>query len=116
MGWACSFVRLSHSFSLTDNIRVQLKKCLKMFCLNSKIKPSDGFSYLSALSFTVANVLFLDSPAGVGFSYSNTSSDLMNNGDKRTGNTWITCYTCFDWICYVIANPTNLTMLQFLIF
>ena len=32
-----------------------------------------------------ANLLFLDSPAGVGFSYSNTSSDLPNVGDKRTG-------------------------------
>ncbi|PSR93016.1 Serine carboxypeptidase-like [Actinidia chinensis var. chinensis] len=30
-----------------------------------------------------ANLLFLDSPAGVGFSYSNTSSDLVT-GDQRT--------------------------------
>ena len=31
-----------------------------------------------------ANVLFLESPAGVGFSYSNTSSDVVM-GDNRTG-------------------------------
>ncbi|XP_020397540.1 serine carboxypeptidase 2 isoform X2 [Zea mays] len=34
----------------------------------------------------VANMLFLDSPAGVGYSYSNSTSDLYTAGDNKTAH------------------------------
>uniref|UniRef100_A0A0E0HQ08 Carboxypeptidase n=1 Tax=Oryza nivara TaxID=4536 RepID=A0A0E0HQ08_ORYNI len=44
----------------------------------------------------VANILFLDSPVGVGYSYSNASDDILNNGDARTANDSLTFLT--KWI------------------
>ena len=34
-------------------------------------------------------IMFLEAPAGVGFSYANRSSDLLNTGDRRTGRAHI---------------------------
>ncbi|KDP25725.1 hypothetical protein JCGZ_23946 [Jatropha curcas] len=50
-----------------------------------RIKPDGKTLFFNPYAWNkLANLLFLESPAGVGFSYSNTTSDLYTAGDQRT--------------------------------
>ncbi|CAM0957275.1 unnamed protein product [Alopecurus aequalis] len=52
-----------------------------------RITPRGAGLFLNEYRWNkVANILFLDSPAGVGFSYTNTTSDLYTSGDNRTAH------------------------------
>ncbi|XP_020175672.4 serine carboxypeptidase 2 [Aegilops tauschii subsp. strangulata] len=61
----------------------------------------------------VANVLFLDSPAGVGFSYTNTSSDIYTSGDNRTAHDsytflakWFERFPHYKYLDFYIAGES----------
>ncbi|XWS66142.1 hypothetical protein CRYUN_Cryun05aG0174600 [Craigia yunnanensis] len=50
-----------------------------------RIRPDGKTLYLNPYAWNkLAIMLFLESPAGVGFSYTNTTSDLYTTGDRRT--------------------------------
>ncbi|KAJ3693819.1 hypothetical protein LUZ60_009299 [Juncus effusus] len=62
-----------------------------------RIKSDGETLFLNEYAWNkVANVLFLESPAGVGFSYSNTSSDLYTAGDNRTA--WDAYTFLLEWL------------------
>ncbi|KAD4179342.1 hypothetical protein E3N88_27933 [Mikania micrantha] len=66
--------------------------CSSMIGAMSELGPfrinSDGKTlFMNDYAWSnVANMLFLESPAGVGFSYSNTTSDYDKSGDKNTAD------------------------------
>ncbi|KAJ4890713.1 Serine carboxypeptidase-like 22 [Raphanus sativus] len=70
--------------------------------------------YLNSFSWNIeANLLFLESPVGVGFSYTNTSSDLKELGDERTAQEnlmflikWMSRFPQYQYRDFYIAGES----------
>ncbi|CAH8385957.1 unnamed protein product [Eruca vesicaria subsp. sativa] len=70
--------------------------------------------YLNNFSWNIeANLLFLESPVGVGFSYTNTSSDFKEFGDERTAQenlifliNWMSRFPQYQYRDFYIAGES----------
>lgn len=86
-------------------------------CLKHCFRNLSGWSLTQLSVSAAANVLFLDSPVGVGYSYSNTSSDHLNNGDTRTGSHmtfWVFFFRLLSvYICKHVLNFLQLLLLHY---
>ncbi|KAL1210523.1 Serine carboxypeptidase 24 [Cardamine amara subsp. amara] len=79
-----------------------------------RINKTSSNLYLNKFSWNKdANLLFLESPAGVGFSYTNTSSDLKDSGDEQTAQDnliflikWLSKFPQYKYRDFYIAGES----------
>ncbi|KAK6944345.1 Peptidase S10, serine carboxypeptidase [Dillenia turbinata] len=79
-----------------------------------RINKTGSSLYLNRYSWnTEANLLFLESPIGVGFSYTNTSSNLEDTGDERTAHDnlifmirWMSIFPQYKYRDFYIAGES----------
>ncbi|CAD5329553.1 unnamed protein product [Arabidopsis thaliana] len=79
-----------------------------------RINKTGSNLYLNKFAWNKdANLLFLESPAGVGYSYTNTSSDLKDSGDERTAQDnliflikWLSRFPQYKYRDFYIAGES----------